>query len=681
MDKEAMRNQKSVTRIIIIAIIALLFVPVLYSGIYLSSFWDPYGHFDNVPVAFVNLDRQVIRDNKEFHLGRDIQENLKDNRSIGWHFVSYDKAKKGIEGTEYYAMIVIPSDFSKKIAESNYGKHEKPTIIYEGNKGKNYVFAQVSERAAENIKEEISSHIQQETTKALASNLYTIRDALGEASDGAGQLQSGTSALAAGSNRLVSGLHDAATGSDQLQDGLQKAEKGQSQLAAGIHSLLGGLQQLQNGLTQNSEGVAELSAGAASVSGGLQNMTETLEKANLSQGLSAAADSIRGIKETISQASSVLASANDPAAMAQAGGMLEQLDATINNQNLEGNLRSASASTNNLVVHLQELNGGAKRVADGTSTLANTFSQTQDKASAGMDELVRGAEKLQTGSNDLLQGLRTAAGKTEKLSSGLHQLHDGAQELDSGLTAANQGAVDLKEGLADGYTEMNDSLTFTVEGISNFIKNPLVIEDKTINQVKYYGEGLAPYFISLSLWLGAMLMNLVLSLMKLTKIVTSKFWNSYLGTLIAGSILVMIQAVILTVIALNGLGMETVNIPLFYIGNMVISVVFFSIMYGLSFAVGFIATPIVFVWFILQLASSGGTFPVETSPEFFKAISPYSPMTYTVEGLRMLTSGINTSRMLTISMILLLFLLLFSIGGYAFKWVKNQMSTRRLAAD
>jgi len=679
MSEEIKKNQGSMKRLMIIAIIAILFVPVLYSGIYLSSFWDPYGHFDRVPVAFVNEDKPVTKNGSEFHLGRDIQENLKDNKSIGWHFVSYDEAQKGIEGTKYYALIVIPKDFSKKIAESNDGNFEKPTIIYEANKGKNYVFSQVSERAAENIKAEVASNIQKETTKALASNLYTIRDSLGAASSGAAELQEGTSALTSGADQLSSGLHTAASGSDQLGEGLKEAADGQAQLAAGTGSLLDGLNQLKNGLTQSTGDVTALSTGAASVSNGLTEMTTTLEEAKLSEGLTAAADSIGSITGALSQASTILASSNDPTSIAQAQGILEQLVTNLNNQNLEGNLRNAATSTGDLVGNLQKLDAGANQVAAGTSTLTDTLTKTQEQAAAGVGELISGAEALQTGSNDLLQGLQTAVVKTGELSSGLHQLHDGAVKLDDGMAAASQGAFDLKEGLAEGYNEMNDSLTFTVEGISNFIKNPLAIEDQTINQVNTYGEGLAPYFISLSLWLGAMLMNLVLSLVKLSKVVTSKFWSSYGGTFIFGAILVMLQAVILTAVLVNGLGMEAVNMPLFYLGNMFISVVFFSIMYGMSFAAGLIATPIVFVLFILQLASSGGTFPIETSPEFFRAISPYFPMTYTVEALRMITSGINTSRMLTITIILLVFLLLFTVGGYAVKWLINRKSSRKLA--
>ncbi|HWJ02580.1 MAG TPA: hypothetical protein VNU93_02800, partial [Verrucomicrobiae bacterium] len=92
--------------------------------------------------------------------------------------------------------------------------------------------------------------------------------------------------------------------------------------------------------------------------------------------------------------------------------------------------------------------------------------------------------------------------------------------------------------------------------------------------------------------------------------------------------------------------------------------VFFSIMFGATYAFGFIATPVVFVLFILQLASSGGTFPIETAPWFFRMVSPFFPMTYTVEGLRMAIGGISYPRFTNIAIILACFLFTFLAGGY-----------------
>jgi putative membrane protein len=674
-EKDGVNKKKALARIIAISVIAVIFVPVLYCGIYLDAFWDPYGSFNKVPVAFVNLDKPVVKDGKGYNLGKNLEDNLRNNTKVGWKFVSYEDAKKGVSGTSYYAAIVIPEDFSRKIVESRSGKFIKPIIIYEANKGKNFVFAQVSQRAAESIKSEIASNIQEQITKALASSLYDVKASLMDASEGANKLQSSTKKLADGSKQLSSGLTMTTNGSKQLYDGLKQAASGESQLSIGIDSLAGGLNQFKSSLTQNTDSVSQLTVGAKSLSDGLSAVSSGTEKANLPQGLTATADSISQIKGALSQASSILASSNDQQSIDQVKGILAQLINGINNQNLEGKLRASAKSAEELVVNLNKLSGASQQVEEGTSKLANGLKTTQSKAAAGVNQLIEGATRLKSGSSNLLNGLNTAVQKTGELSAGLTELNTGAVNLSNGINAVNEGNLKLKNGLNNGYNTMNNSLKFTVEDISSFITNPLTLSDISINSVKYYGEGLAPYFISLSLWLGAMLMNLILSLMKFSKTVKYKFMKTYKGTFVAGSVLVMLQAIILSLILINGLGIQTSNLPLFYLGNMFIAVVFFSILYGVAYAVGLIGTPIMFIIFILQLASSGGTFPIETAPKFFRIISTYFPMTYSVEGLRMIISGINYARFIKIFMILLLFMLIFYIGGYVsnrvFKGLKN----------
>ncbi|MDP4143999.1 MAG: YhgE/Pip domain-containing protein [Bacillota bacterium] len=668
-------KKKALFRIMVISTVAIIFVPILYSGIYLSAFWDPYGRFYNVPVAFVNLDRPVIKDGKEYNIGKDIENNLKQNNKVNWKFVNLDEAKKGVSGTAYYASVIIPEDFSEKISGAASGNLIKPTILYEANKGKNFVFAQVSERAAESIRSEVASNIQEQTTKSLASSLYDVKASLLNASQGANTLQDGTGKLLTGSKQITSGLATAATGSKQLQDGLKQAAAGEAQLSTGMDSLISGLNQFKSGLTQNSDSLSQLVNGAKALSDGMSAVAVGTSNANLPQGLTTAADSIGQIKAALNQTSSILAASTDPQSIANVQAILTGLVNTINSNKLEENLRAASTSADRLTKNLNQLSTSSKQVAAGTSTLANTLASTQSTAASGINQLIEGANKLKTGSQILSNGLNTAIQKTGYLTAGLTSLSTGAADLTNGISAVNDGSIKLRDGLNNGYNTMNSNLIFSVEDISKFVTNPLTLSDVSINKVTYYGQGLAPYFISLSLWLGAMLINLILSLTKISKIIQNKFLKTYTGTFLVGSALVILQALILSLVLITALGLSPTNPVLFYLENMFISVVFFSIMYGVSYAIGIVGTPILFILFILQLASSGGTFPIETAPKFFRVVSPYFPMTYTVEGLRMITSGINASRLMEISILLTIFMLIFFIGGYVtnktFKGLKN----------
>jgi putative membrane protein len=140
--------------------------------------------------------------------------------------------------------------------------------------------------------------------------------------------------------------------------------------------------------------------------------------------------------------------------------------------------------------------------------------------------------------------------------------------------------------------------------------------------------------------------------------------NSFFGKFIVGSGLVTMQAIILSLTVTKGLGINPSNIVEFYGTNILISVAFFSVMYGVSHAIGVVGGAVMFVVLLLQLASSGGTFPIETAPLFYRVINKVVPMTYSVSTLRMTISGINQSVLNSNMIGLLIFILVFLSGGF-----------------
>ncbi len=231
-------------RFIRVSIIAIIIVPLLYSLLYLSAFWDPYSKLDEMPVAVVNLDKGSIIDNKEVTYGKDILQGLKDNKKVGWDFVSNAKeAKEGLEGEKYYAVFIIPEDFSQKIANAKEGKLEKPSIHYIANEKKNFLASQINHRVALELKKDITKNITSNFTEITFDNLYDIKDGMVSAADGGSKIyegigtmrnsipkmQDGTLKLYDGSNRLIEGL-------SQLQGKLPKMSTGIGQLKTTVDS-------------------------------------------------------------------------------------------------------------------------------------------------------------------------------------------------------------------------------------------------------------------------------------------------------------------------------------------------------------------------------------------------------------------------------------------------------------
>lgn len=748
--KETKDNKRSMKIIVSIAIIAVIFVPMLYSCIYLLSVWDVYNKLDNVPVAFVNMDKSTTKDGKEYSLGKEIGKNLKDNKKVSWRFVTQEEAMEGVKGTKYYAVVEIPEDFSENIANVQSGNTKNSEIIYIPNKGKNFVFSQISLKAAEAIKTEVSSNIQKEVSKSLVNSLYDVKVSIKDAGNGVEKLQVGTEKLLNGSERLADGAESAANGSVKLQNALNTATVSVGRLQDGTQELFDGSSKLTDGLDAAVIGSKKLSLGLMEIANGqskIVNGSETLVT-GLKTAKSSLTQSNNSIKPLINGASALDANVG---AIAQGAGQLDtsfgvladsikksdsvlhyELDA-IKNSNLsqadkqkliagitaldkisisntsdsnEAPISKAANSIHQLSSNLDKLKTGSSQISNGVNTLADGLSSTQSKLDSGLDKLIGGAEGIQTGSSSVLIALNTVTAKTGELSNGLEQLNGGATRLENGLQAVNDGNLKLKNGLStigqktgelssglatisngaktlndglhtasegttklrnglnSGYDKMDTKLKFSSDSMSNFISKPVDIKENDINDVKYYGEGLAPYFISMSMWLGAMIIGTIISIAKSKKVFNNKLINSFFGSFVVGSGLVVLQALILSYAAIKIIGINPVSVLQFCIINSVIAITFFSVAYGVSHAIGALGGAVMFILLLLQLSSSAGTFPIETAPIFYRIVNRIVPMTYSVSTLRMTISGINQSVLNHNMLVMVIFIAVFLLGGF-----------------
>ena len=111
-------------KFLIVALIAIITIPTIYTTLFLGSMWDPYGNSGAIPVAVVNEDKEVIYNDASLAVGEELVKNLKDNDSMEFHFVNASDALKGLEDSQYYMIITIPNDFSKNattLLEKSFG--------------------------------------------------------------------------------------------------------------------------------------------------------------------------------------------------------------------------------------------------------------------------------------------------------------------------------------------------------------------------------------------------------------------------------------------------------------------------------------------------------------------------------------------------------------------------------
>lgn len=270
----------------IVVIIALALIPAIYNYIFLGSMWDPYGKLNDLPVAVVNLDKPSELNGKELKLGDNVIAEMKKTKNLDYHFVSKDKASKGLQKGEYYMMITFPENFSET-ATTLMSKNPKTVQLdYQTTRGHNYISSKMSESAMNQLKSEVSKNITETYTKEIFSKLGNMKTGIKDASDASTKLASGTSSALTGSKNLANNLETLSSssltftnGANNLNSGLNRYVSSVNQIASGGKQLSSGADQFVSGTQQLVTGTQILAEKSKELSAGL---TELEQKTKLS---------------------------------------------------------------------------------------------------------------------------------------------------------------------------------------------------------------------------------------------------------------------------------------------------------------------------------------------------------------------------------------------------------------
>lgn len=698
----AVRNRK-----VLVTILAVLFIPVLYSGMFLGAFWDPYGKMDELPVAVVNNDTGAEFEGKTLQVGDDLVAELEKSKAFHWEFVDESQAEQGMKDNKYYMTIIIPDNFSKQ-ATTLLDEHPEPArIVYKPNEGYNFLAGQIGGTAVKEIQAKVSAKVTEAYTETLFAQVEKVSGGLSEAGDGANRLSEGAVELDEGAVKLKENLAKLADGTLELQqgiaplaEGVQELNSGAGSLKTGASSLAAGLEQLQSGHSQLLAGAEEAGQGGAKLQAGLESaaqgsaeLKEGLQanKAGaeeLAQGAQSAYEGSRQLEQGLNQSLEATASL-EQGAKSVADGLKKLVDS---NPELAASpeVEQLLAASQALAAGTSELNAGQKQLAQGAAGLAEGTAQLQGgagKLSAGAEQMAQGGEQLAAGSQELLAGVKqlnagqgqlvdgmklfgsklgeaaaggkVLAGGAEKLSEGTGQLAagagklgdgvatlaDGSRQLDSGAGELVGGMDSLKEGsgeLAEKLNEAADktsSIHTTDETVTMFA-GPVQVEEHKVNEVPNYGTGFSPYFLSLGLFVGALISTIILPIRD-TTVPNATGWNRFVSRALSFAGMGLIQSLLAVIVMLYGLKLEVQSVPLFYLFSFITSL---SFMFLVQMFVTWLDQPgrfVVIIILIMQLTTSAGTFPVELIPDWMKVLNPLLPMTYSVLGFKDVVSTGN----------------------------------------
>ncbi|MFZ3165353.1 MAG: YhgE/Pip family protein, partial [Streptococcus alactolyticus] len=244
-----------------VTMIGVALIPSLYNLSFLGSMWNPYGRLDDLPVAVVNHDKPATLNDKKIAIGDNMVDSMSKNKALDYHFISEEKAEKGLRDGDYYMVIDLPEDLSEKASTLLTDDPEQLTIPYQTTAGRSFVASKMSETAMSKLKATVSENITETYTKAVFKSMKSLQSGLKEASSGGDKLLSGSQKLQEGSQTITDNLNVAASGSQALADGASTLSSGLTTYTNGVGQLSSGIGTLSSGLTTYTNGVGQLSSG------------------------------------------------------------------------------------------------------------------------------------------------------------------------------------------------------------------------------------------------------------------------------------------------------------------------------------------------------------------------------------------------------------------------------------
>ena len=509
----------------------VMVLPALLGLTTLVATSDSVDNIDAIPAAIVNLDEPVTLDSGDtLPAGRQMLASLTapDQTTLDWSVVSADTAESGLAEGTYYAVVTIPSTFSRQVADVLQGDSTTVPQVEVSSSSSSPVVGSLTSALVTSAANDLGTTLTVSYLDTSLAATTTISDSIGDAArgaqdlhegqesaaEGASTLADGAASLTTGLESLHSGTSELSSGADTLADGVgtytdavSSAASGASTLASGASSLssgvaayTGGVAQVYSGITKAQSGSStSLKDGAATVAAGIDTLNTTLASVDVSglatmpNQLGSAADAANTISDTAgTQLTQAIAACQFQTAQLTAAGLTsvpsDQTDycaaatqiatgivsgaSTLGNSLSEGADQATAAASQLSTLSegqdaLEQLSAGAHAVSDGISTLATSINSNLLGTNAST--LTSGASQLATGATTLSEGLATLNASSSAVTSGASQLATGATSLDEGAASANDGADQLAEGaatLADGSAQLTEGASTLADGLS-----------------------------------------------------------------------------------------------------------------------------------------------------------------------------------------------------------------------
>ncbi len=634
----------------LIIILGIIILPVIYSFFYLKAFWNPYGNIDNLKVALVNLDKCESDCQSDKFI-----KKLQKEKTFTFEEVSLKKAKKGLIDKDYYAIITLPENFTSSLSDNK----NQAIITYSPNKKTNYLASQIIGTGVSKIENSLNTEVNEQIVKKLINSIEVFPKEIAKLGSSLTLFQEGSQRLKSGTNDLYNGLNNLTVGYEKFHDGIATLSSNGSKLLTAYKQFDGALSEVEIGLTNLNDKAKELNnlkSGINDLNVASQNFNNGFQQYNTLN------MTVLGTTNEIYD--KIINYANNHPALMTDEEFILILDELENNKKQINNLPNIS---NNLLTSSNDFNNNFNQLNTEVLQLTELISAGNNLTSS-LSLLKDNSSKILNSFDKINQGILALDDNSRKVYNGLNNSKSGAKALDDGAETLDDNLSIAKDTLQEKLSKTTDDVK-KMDNLGEYAKEPFKIEEKDYGTYDEYGIFFAPYFMSLSLWVGGIMimMGLYYDPDGRFKVLGRHSQNKILR-LIFYNIIAIIQALILGFLLKLCLGFSVTNHFLYYGSCILISMTFLVIIMFLFFNFKDVGRFLALVFLIIQLTACAGTFPIETVPEFFKIIYPIMPMTYSVDLLRESFVSINSDfifkDVIVLVFLLMIFIVLIIVTGY-----------------
>lgn len=667
----------------LIVAVGLVIVPTLYAWFNIAGSWDPYGNTGNLKVAVANSDDGYMSDliPVRVNIGDTVVSALRENDQLDWRFVSESDAVEGVRSGEYYAAVVIPENFSSRMMTVFSSDAEHAEIVYYENQKANAIAPRVTDKAASTVRQQIDetfaktiSDVGLATTSSLlefmdgdqiaayagnlsgtlAGAITTLRDASGSVDEFAGLLQSSTGLLDSTSDLLAS----AGTANKDAEALVGDAKTGLS----GMHDALDAAVAAINQSLKDSAGDYDAAAKAIDEAFGAADAHVSLTVTQLrdaSADVAKRASDMRDVQDNILAVERDVEGSNLPeklkAELVQKIDIVANTVGNVANQQelLAKHLSDAAAS---LETGAADARAKAQAVKDGIAEAKGSIGGVKDSYNATLKQQISDlsdavADVARRGS-DMADDLGTTVTDLSHAASALSDDLAGAHEVLAGASADLVSAADdlqrLKEGLDTAVTSgdldrVRELIGSDPAALADALAAPVALDRQAVYHIKNYGSAMAPFYTTLSIWVAGIVLAAMLKAnvdeADVKALGNPRLHELYLGRYAFFALLAFAQATLVCAGDLLFFGIQCEHPFQFMLVGWLAGFVFSNMIYTLTVSFGDIGKAIAVVLLVMQVAGSGGTFPIEMTADFFQAVYPFLPFTHAINAMHAAMAG------------------------------------------